>query len=143
MDLADRCHHTWKRTYPALPVLALASATLELPGRRSGDFTDAPRHLPAYADGSWQDASGQTYTAIAQDLWRSDSDQSIWTDIEPKHASSVEDGIVQVQNPNTPQRYTLYYDAATGGWQTLDGRSFTQNTDGTFSDAYGNQYPLS
>ncbi len=95
------------------------------------------------ADGSWQDASGQIYTVIAQDLWRSDSDQSIWTDIEPKRASSEEEGIVQIQDPNTPHRYTLYYDTASGNWQTLDGRSFTQNADGTFSDVNGNQYPLS
>ena len=95
------------------------------------------------SDGSWQDASGQTYTMIAQDLWKSNSDQSIWTDIEPKRASSEEDGIIQIQDPNTPHRYTLYYDTANGNWQTLDGRSFTQNADGTFSDSYGNSYPRS
>ena len=79
---------------------------------------------------------------ITQIIWKSNSDQSIWTDMSQTY-SSEEDGIIQIQDPNTPHRYTLYYDTANGNWKMPDGRSFTQNADGTFSDSYGNSYPRS
>ena len=50
MDLADRRHHIGKLTYPALPVLALASATLELSGSRSRYFAAVPGDLPEHAN---------------------------------------------------------------------------------------------